>query len=140
MGLTVQTYVVALQNAVDRSELGVATAANQFCRSIGGALAVAAYGTLLVTRLGTELAHRAVGNVDPEQLLRSPAAARQFPPAVVEGVRGALSASLHWVFLGTVPLVVAAAVTAFLLKEVPLRTESHVELPTEAEGAYEAAR
>src|SRR5581483_9515845 len=129
MGLTVQTYVVALQNAVDRSDLGIATAANQFCRSIGGALAVAAFGTLLVTRLATELGRRAVEGVDPERLLRSPEAARSLPPAVVEGVRSASSDALQSVFLWSLPLAAAAVVAALLLRELPLRTASHVELP-----------
>jgi hypothetical protein len=137
MGLTVQTFVVALQNAVDHADLGVATATNQFCRSIGGTLAVAAYGTLLVTRLATELAHRAVGGVDPERLLRSPEAARSLPPAVVEGVRSALAESLQWVFLGTLPLAAAAVAISLLLREVPLRTASHVELPTEVDATAE---
>jgi EmrB/QacA subfamily drug resistance transporter len=131
MGLTVQTYVVALQNAVERSDLGVATAANQFCRSIGGALAVAAFGTLLVSRLGTELGRRAVAHVSPQQLLESPEAARRLPPAVVAGVHEALSNSLQWVFVGTLPLLAAAIGAALLLRETPLRTESHVALPGE---------
>jgi EmrB/QacA subfamily drug resistance transporter len=137
MGLTVQTYVVALQNAVPRAELGVATAANQFCRSIGGALAVAAFGTVLVTRLATELprhAAAAAGRLDPEQLLRSPAAAHRYAPAVVEGVRISLSNALHWVFVGALPLAAAAVVTALLLEEIPLRTTTHVQLPTEVDA------
>jgi EmrB/QacA subfamily drug resistance transporter len=138
MGLTIQTYVISLQNAVERRELGVATAANQFCRSIGGALAVAAFGSLLVTRLGTELSHHAAAaaaQVDPGELLRSPAVAQQFAPAVVEGVRVSLAASLHWVFLGALPLAAGALATALALRERPLRTTTHVDLPTEADVA-----
>jgi MFS family permease len=138
MGLTIQTYVISLQNAVERRELGVATAANQFCRSIGGALAVAAFGTVLVTRLGTELSRHAAAaaaQVDPGELLRSPAVAQQFAPAVVEGVRVSLAASLHWVFLGALPLAAGALATALALRERPLRTTTHVDLPTEADVA-----
>jgi EmrB/QacA subfamily drug resistance transporter len=137
MGLTVQTLVVALQNSVARSELGVATAANQFFRSIGGALSVAAFGTLLVSRLRIELARRAVRHLDPQQLLQSPGAARHFPPHLVAEVRDALSASLHWVFVGTLPLVAIAIVATLFLREVPLRTSSHLESPTELGGAEE---
>jgi EmrB/QacA subfamily drug resistance transporter len=139
MGLTVQTFIVALQNAVPRAQLGVATATNQFCRSIGATLAVAAFGTVLVSRLGTELGrHAAAGRVSPEQLLRSPDLARRVPAAVVEGVRVALSNALHWVFVGALPLAALALVAALLLKEVPLRTTTHVELPTELDGAEPA--
>jgi hypothetical protein len=137
MGLTVQTFVVALQNAVERADLGVATATNQFARSIGGTLAVAAYGTLLVSRLGTELARHAsaaAGKVDPGSLLRGSEAAGRLPAAAVHGVHVALAASLEWVFLGTLPLVAAAILASFLLQEVPLRTASHVELPAELDA------
>src|SRR3954468_19600154 len=114
MGLTVQTLVVALQNAVRREERGVATATNQFCRSIGGALAVAAFGTVLATRLATELGRGAAARANgaPDELLRAPTAAPRLPAGVVEGVREALSASLHWVFVGALALAVAAFVAA----------------------------
>jgi MFS family permease len=50
MGTMFQTFVIATQNRVERSELGVATAAIQFFRSMGGSVAVAALGALLVAR------------------------------------------------------------------------------------------
>jgi MFS family permease len=50
MGTMFQTFVIATQNRVERSELGVATAAIQFFRSLGGSVAVAALGALLVAR------------------------------------------------------------------------------------------
>jgi EmrB/QacA subfamily drug resistance transporter len=133
MGLTIQTLVVALQNSVDHSDLGAATAANQFFRSIGGALAVAAFGTVLVSRLRTELAARDVRHLNPERLLQSPGTARRFPPHVVAEVRDALSMALHAVFVGTLPLIAVAIVAVVLLREVPLRTSAHVEAPSEAE-------
>jgi EmrB/QacA subfamily drug resistance transporter len=126
MGLTAQTLVVALQNAVDRGELGVATATNQFFRSIGGALAVAAFGTLLVSRLRTELEARTIRGVSPQQLLQSPGAARHFPAHVVAEVQAALSVALHAVFVGTLPLLAIAIGAVLLLPELPLRTSSHV--------------
>ncbi len=139
MGLTVQTFVVALQNAVERSDLGVATAANQFSRSIGGALAVAAFGTVLIGRLGTELAQHASQGLDPERLLRTPELTRTLPRAAVEAVRVALANSLELVFLGALPLAAAALAAALLLRELPLRTASHVELPMEIDGAEQPA-
>jgi len=128
MGLTVQTYVIALQNSVKRAELGVATAANQFFRSIGGALAVAGFGTVLVSRLGVELSHRSIHRVDPQELLRTPDAAGRFAPSVVASVHGALAHALDWVFVGTLPLIAIAVAASFLLRETPLRTESYTEV------------
>ncbi len=50
MGTMFQTFVIATQNRVEFSELGVATAAIQFGRSMGGSIAVAALGALLVSK------------------------------------------------------------------------------------------
>jgi EmrB/QacA subfamily drug resistance transporter len=130
MGMTVQTYIVALQNSVERRDLGVATATNQFFRSVGGALAVAAFGTLLVSRLSVELARRSIHNLDPQRLLRSPESAHRFAAPVVAGVHASLAHALQWVFLGVLPLVAIAVVVSLLLREVPLKTERHVERAT----------
>jgi EmrB/QacA subfamily drug resistance transporter len=50
MGTMFQTFVIATQNRVDFADLGVATAAIQFFRSMGGSVAVAVLGALLVAR------------------------------------------------------------------------------------------
>jgi EmrB/QacA subfamily drug resistance transporter len=50
MGTMFQTFVIATQNRVEFSQLGVATAAIQFFRSMGGSIAVAVLGALLVAR------------------------------------------------------------------------------------------
>ena len=57
MGTMFQTFVIATQNRVPVSELGVATAAVQFFRSMGGSLAVAGLGALLTARLADGLDH-----------------------------------------------------------------------------------
>jgi EmrB/QacA subfamily drug resistance transporter len=50
MGTMFQTFVIATQNRVHFSELGVATAAIQFFRSMGGSVAVAGLGALLISQ------------------------------------------------------------------------------------------
>ncbi|WP_053226044.1 MDR family MFS transporter [Solirubrobacter soli] len=63
MGTMFQTFVIATQNRVSMTEIGVATAAIQFFRSMGGSLAVAGLGALLTARLvagGLEHATHAV--------------------------------------------------------------------------------
>ncbi len=145
MGQMFQTFVVALQNAVDRTELGVATAANQFFRSIGATFGTAAFGTLLTTRLTSELASglaRVPGGTtpsgfSPSQLLAGPAALKGLPPQVVDVVRGALAGGLHVVFVAGLPLIALVIVVAFLLKELPLRTTASVHVSPE--GPVEVA-
>ncbi|MGB8510741.1 MAG: MDR family MFS transporter, partial [Pyrinomonadaceae bacterium] len=47
LGLTMLTLLIAVQQAVPRAQLGVATSLNQFARSIGGAVGVAVMGAVL---------------------------------------------------------------------------------------------
>jgi hypothetical protein len=124
MGSMFQVYVIATQNAVDTTQIGVATAALQFCRTMGGSLAVAALGTLLANRLSTELVRElgaAAGRVDTERLLRG---STHVPAALLAGTRAALSSSLHSAFLALVPLAAIGLVLAWFLPEKPLRTHT----------------
>jgi EmrB/QacA subfamily drug resistance transporter len=137
MGLMFQTYILAVQNAVPPREMGIASASVQFFRSIGGTFAVAAFGSVLTSRLRTELAHQLGPNaqtVNPQRLLASPASAHELPPHLVHGVRLSLASALHEVYLAALPLVGLALLVSFLLKELPLRTERGIEA-TSADAA-----
>jgi MFS family permease len=67
MGMGMPNLTTAVQNAVDYKELGAATGAMTFVRSLGGAVGVAASGALLAARLA--------GPVDVEAMTRDGAAA-----------------------------------------------------------------
>lgn len=54
-GSVVATLSVAVQNAVPYQNLGVATAALQFCRSLGGMMGLAAAGVVMVQRFRSGL-------------------------------------------------------------------------------------
>ena len=57
MGTQMLSLLLAVQHGVDRSRLGIATALNQFSRSIGAAIGVAAMGAILARGLaGVNLA------------------------------------------------------------------------------------
>ena len=56
MGLSSTPLLVAVQNAVEWNQRGVATALNQFFRTIGGTLGVAVMGSVLNAGLGARLA------------------------------------------------------------------------------------
>src|SRR4051794_7618180 len=108
MGTMFQTFVIATQNRVEFADLGVATAAIQFFRSMGGSLAVAALGALLTSRLPA--------GVDPNRLTSG--------AHVPEAARHALADATHAVFVALVPLAAAVLVLSFLLPEEPLRTRA----------------
>jgi EmrB/QacA subfamily drug resistance transporter len=54
-GLVTQVLVVAVQNGVDRSRLGVATAATGFFRALGGASGAAVLGAVFAARSGARV-------------------------------------------------------------------------------------
>ena len=62
MGMTTLSLMLALQNAVPRSHLGVATSVGAFTRSIGGAIGVALLGTVVTASLP------AAGHVQPADM------------------------------------------------------------------------
>ena len=109
IGMVMQVLVLAVQNAVPYADLGVATAAATFFRSMGGSFGVAVFGAILNTRLAEELprlvpaAALAMAGGRTSQLLSSPAQIRLLPPAVMNGIIEALSRSIHSVFLWAIP-------------------------------------
>lgn len=122
-GLTMQILVLAVQNSVPVRDLGVATSATNFARSIGGSVGVAIYGAIFSSRLAVELANRLPADA-PAELFDSavtPAAIHALDPALrmkfVEGFAEALTS----VFLVATPVMLLAFGLTWLLKEIPLR-------------------
>jgi len=123
MGMTLQIAVVAVQNAVDRRDLGSATSAISFSRNIGAANGTALLGAVLVSRLGFWLPRLVHGHTSldlSQSFTITPKALHALPPAVRTGVVESFVRSLHVVFWVGVPLAGLALVFAFLLKEIPL--------------------
>ena len=57
MGMTMLSLLLALQNAVPRQRLGVATSVGQFTRSIGGAVGVSTMGAIVAASLPVGASH-----------------------------------------------------------------------------------
>jgi len=122
MGVMFQVYVIAAQNAVEVTQIGVVTGQLNFFRSMGGSFAVAGLGALLTGRLGVELVKQlgAAGKrIDPNTVVQS--GAGHLPPRVADSVATALSNSLHSVWLVCIPLAAIGLALAFALEEQPLR-------------------
>lgn len=125
IGLFMQVPTLAVQNAVPRSELGTATAATTFFRSIGSALGGAVFGTILTSRLNHYLL-QALPNTNPKVVKDSiQAGTRQLqavPAFVRHDILNAFVLAFHDMFLLAIPIALAALVTALFLRETPLRT------------------
>ena len=55
LGMVMQVLVLAVQNAVDKRDLGTATGAATFLRSMGGSFGVALFGAVLTNQLASNL-------------------------------------------------------------------------------------
>jgi EmrB/QacA subfamily drug resistance transporter len=110
MGTISLTYLIAVQNSVPWNQRGVATASNQFSRTIGGAIGVAALGAVLNGQLNSRLAAAGIslsGIANPAQpgqhltvngLLR-PETRSALPANLLAQLVGPLGGSLHILFL-----------------------------------------
>jgi EmrB/QacA subfamily drug resistance transporter len=146
IGSVMQVLVIAVQNVVPYSDLGVATAGATFFRSIGGSFGTAVFGAIFASQLTGNLARYLAGTPVPAGFKvssgASPATLATLPPAVHEGYIHAYAASLDTVFLIAVPIAAVAFALTWLLKEVPLRKTSTATNPADtlAPTALPAAR
>jgi MFS family permease len=109
LGFVSTPYIVAVQTAVPRDRRGVATSAQQFFRTIGGAIAVAVFGGVLNAYLlreaGTGISVQSAldrtvrGSLDPERLSH-----------LVVG----LGAGLHAIYLAAAVVALGGVVIALL--------------------------
>jgi EmrB/QacA subfamily drug resistance transporter len=148
LGLSMQTIVIALQNSVDFRDLGVATSANTFFRSIGATMGVALFGTVYASRLAHNLPIEVekIRATNPEALVgatpekfaaleENTAVLQSFTPELQAGIVHAFVNSFHVVFLTAVPITIIGFFIAFMLRETPLRTGAgHQAAKEEAAG------
>jgi MFS family permease len=94
-GMVSQILTVALQNAVERRDLGIATASANLVRSLGGSVGVALFGAIFAGRLDQQ-------------------------PGQVSGLDPAtVAAALQPVFLVAAPFALAGCLVVLLLREAP---------------------
>ena len=135
IGLVMQVLVIAVQNAVDYSDLGVATSGATFFRSIGGSFGTAVFGAIFANVLTGNLA-RYLGGVPlpagfSPQAGADPATLDRLPAAVHTGYAEAYVASIRTVFLVAVPIALVAFALTWLLREVPLRATAAAANPAD---------
>jgi len=148
LGLSMQTIVIALQNSVDFKDMGVATSANTFFRSIGGTIGVALFGSVYSNRLAHYLGINiqslaatnpaAMAGATPAkfaELKNNSAVIKDFSPELQASVYHSFVQSFHVVFLAAAPVVFLGFILSLFLREVPLRTgAAHHAAQQEAAG------
>ena len=145
LGLAMQQYTLVVQNAVDRADLGVATASTQFFRNVGSTVGIAVFGTVMTSGLAAAIgshlpaevaAKLPAGSVDAGSVL-DPSALAGLPAVVADAVRQGLADQLHEVFLIALPLVVVILLATIAIKALPLRETANVEVAVTEEVGQE---
>lgn len=130
IGMVMPVMTLAVQNAVERKNLGTATSSVTFFRSIGSSLGGAIFGAILTNRLSHHIMENvggAAGAQAAKGLSSSAASLQNLPPSVLHEVLTAFASSFHDVFLVGIPLAALAFVIALFLKEAPLRASAKEE-------------
>jgi MFS family permease len=124
LGMVMPTMTVALQNAADPRDMGVATGTSAFFRSLGAVVGVALSGGILAVRLKSLLAASALaGQLDAPTLLSSGVQQiAQMPAALGLAVTGFYRAAIGVTFLVGGTIIGLAFLVVLFLPELPLKT------------------
>lgn len=144
VGMAFQLYVLTVQNAVQRRDLGPATSSLQFFRNVANTLGTAVAGTIMTSQLQSGINWRMTpkarseappGGIDPNVVLNHEALSK-LPESVVIILKAALADAMHSIYalLPWLALVVLAATLA--IKAIPLRDSLP---PLEPEKALDSA-
>ena len=138
IGTTFPLYLTAVQTALPRQYLGVASSQIQFWRNLGGTVGSAILGAVLANRLPDYLSTRVAALHLPPQVLNSlpkggsansildPVLLHKLPPQFAEAIRTALANTLHDIYFFAGLILIAALVATVFMKEVPLTNAPQV--------------
>jgi DNA-binding MarR family transcriptional regulator len=126
LGMVMQVLVLAVQNAVDYRNLGVATSGTVLFRLIGGSVGVAIFGAIFAAGLANGLAEHLPAGADLPAAT-NPASIAALPANLRTIYLDAFVAALRPIFLWAAVVVLLGFALAWRLKEVPLRGPNRAE-------------
>jgi len=122
LGMVMQVLVIAAQNAVDYSDLGVATSGATLFRLIGGSVGTAVLGAIFSSQLTQHLSRvLPAGAAAAGGAGMNPRAILLLPPATRQLYAAAFTQSLSTVFLVATCIAVVGFLLALALPDRPLR-------------------
>jgi EmrB/QacA subfamily drug resistance transporter len=164
LGLSMQTLVVAVQNAMPPKDMGVVTGANTFFRSMGGTFGTAVFLSILFNSItgnisdrmaaliksdptGYAAAVKSLTSVQAEKLKAGGSASSLndsgfisgLPPLIKNVFLHGFADSMHEVFIVAAVLMVPTFVLSFFIKEVALRSQGGLAA-AKAEAANVSAK
>ncbi len=149
LGLSMQTLVISVQNALPPKDMGVATSSVTFFRSMGGTFGAAIALAVLFSTLAANIKGRAVAAGLPQSVidrfgsassLNDTSVIGTLPPAVRRVVLEGFADSMHTVFLTVAVLLVPAFLLALRIKEIPLRASGGLAAARDDAAAEAAAK
>jgi EmrB/QacA subfamily drug resistance transporter len=149
LGFNMQPIVLAAQNAVDPSEMGVATSSVTFFRQMGGTAGAAAFLSILFSTAGANIADayrsaaisdaafRQAAQTHPDQIAAIQSASsgslsdtsflNGLDPAITYPFKVGFSTSMDLIFLIAAGVILLAVLVVSFLPELPLRQTSGVQ-------------
>ncbi|MGW0502711.1 MDR family MFS transporter [Micromonospora sp. NPDC003241] len=124
MGFLMQTSMLIAQNSVEQKDLGAASGAATFFRSIGGSFGISLFGAIFANRLAGTAAGGAFGGGGEAGAAMNIDQLRDLPAQAREAVLGGLADAISHVFLWAVLFAVLVPVLAWFIREIPLRTSN----------------
>lgn len=130
LGFVMQVLVLAVQNAVDPGDVGVATSSSNYFREIGAAVGTAWFGALFTGRLTDRMAETVAGHpaqaassgFDPTAM--TPAAVDTLPEPLHTAVISAYADSLAPALWYVIPLFAVGVIATLFLPNVTLSNEA----------------
>jgi EmrB/QacA subfamily drug resistance transporter len=111
---------VAMQNAIDRSVMGVATATSTFFRSFGGSLGIALFGTFFGDRVDRTVRGRVATDASVSDLIRDPEQIRGLPADVRAAVVEGLGSGVRVVYIAVLVVLVLLLAVCLQIEDRPL--------------------
>jgi EmrB/QacA subfamily drug resistance transporter len=129
IGMTMQNLVLAVQNTVAASDLGAASSAVAFFRSLGGTIGVSVLGAVLSSHVGDLIRQGLSAIPGAAEAAASSGAVgladfNDAPPAIRTLIRVSYGDATGRIFLISAVMAVVALVAIAFIREVALRTQS----------------
>ncbi|WP_085476189.1 MDR family MFS transporter [Rathayibacter oskolensis] len=146
LGMLMQNLVLVVQNSIEVKNLGVATSAVTFFRSLGGTIGVSVLGSILGTVIADRTASGIAALAPADQAVAAQALGggtipqvSTLPDAVRVVVESAYGIGIGDVFLFSIPLALVTLIAVVLLPNVDLGTKNAVQLKAEPARTIKAA-
>ena len=121
-GVTLPNVLVMVQNAAERRDVGAATGALLFLRSMGGAFGTTLVGALLTGTFAARLGHAGYPGLADLGAMQPGGALASLGPAAMAVARTALAGSFRMAFGACLAATLMALGLALGLRDMPLRS------------------